>query len=152
MSKKIVPKKYQRSLEEIIRENPKMTGEELLAEQGYERACYKLYEDNKEASNLELIDKILKERYYKFKYKSSNGLTVFAYIESAKVNGASLVVISGTKSVISCSGPSFNLETNQPFTQLYKSMFSGGKHVEITAITEETYNKFFQSVGELFNI
>lgn len=151
MSKEIIPKEYQRSLEEIIRENLKMTGEELLVEQEYERACYQLYQDKKDAANLELIDKILKERYYKIKYNST-GLTVFAYIESAKLNGASLVVISGTKSVISCSGPSFNLQTNESFIQLYKSMFPDGEIAEITAITEEHYNKFFQSVGELFNI
>jgi len=151
MSKEIVPKEYQKSLEEIIRENLKMTGEELLVEQEYERACYQLYQDNMNASNLELIDKILKEKYYKVKYKST-GLTLFVSIEGAKVNGASMVVISGTKSVISCSGPSFNLQTNESFIQLYKSMFPDGDIAEITAITEEHYNKFFQSVGELFNI
>ena len=151
MSKEIVPKEYKRSLEVIMRENPMMTGAELLAEQEYDLACYQLYQDNKDASNLELIDKILKEKYYKVKYKST-GLTVFAYIESAKLNGASRVVISGTKSRLYCNGASFNLETNESFIQLYKSMFPDGDIAEITAITEEHYNKFFQSVGELFNI
>ena len=152
MSKEIVPKDYKRSLEVIMRENPTMTGADLLAEQEYDLACYKLYQDKKNEANLELVDKLLKERYYRLQYKSSSKLTIFLSIESARLNSDSLVLISGTQSKMSCRGSSFNVDTNQPFTELYKSMFGYGDHCEVTAITEEHYYKFFQSVGELFNI
>ena len=151
MKKELVPKDYKRSLEVIARENPTMTGAELLAEQEYDIACYQLYKDNKDAANLELIDKIIKERYYKIKYKSSSTLTLFLFIESARINSDSLVVISGVQSKISCHGSEFHVETGLPFTNIYKSLIGSGEHVEVTAITEEHYNKFFQSVGELFD-
>lgn len=152
MKKELVPQDYKRSLEVIARENPTMTGAELLAEQEYDLACYQLYIDNKNATNRELIDKILKERYYKFQYKSSSKLTLFLSIESARLNSDNLVVVSGVKSRISCKGSEFLVETGLPFTDIYKSLVGYGDNVEVTAITEEHYYKFFRSVGELFDI
>ena len=68
-ARKIVPKHFTRSLEVIIRENPDMTGREILAEEKYDDACFALYNDRMNKTKLDLIKDInTNGGYYKGRF------------------------------------------------------------------------------------
>ncbi len=70
-AKKIVPKHFTRSLEVIIRENPNLTGKEILAEEKYDDACFALYNANKDKDKLDFIKDInTNGGYYKGRFGS----------------------------------------------------------------------------------
>lgn len=70
-AKKIVPKEFTRSLEVIIRENPYLTGKEILAEEKHDEACFALYNANRNKAKLDFIKDInTNGGYYKGRFGS----------------------------------------------------------------------------------
>lgn len=95
--RKLIPQDFTRSLEVIIRDNPKMTGEEILAEQVYDRACFELFQVNKNKAKLDLIKDINTNGGF---YKGKFGLEQHYYYNITKARLEGQVVIADVEKIV----------------------------------------------------
>ena len=98
MKRKVTPKDHTRSIELILRDNPNMTGKEILEEQKHDEACFALWKENRDKDKLDFIKDIntnggfykgrfgLDQRfYYKVTNASLQGARVMAEVETVVV-------------------------------------------------------------------
>jgi len=153
MGKTIVPKSSKRSLELIIRDNPTMTGSQIVAEFEYDKHCYEMWQRENEAKLYELAADLEVNKFFKITYHCSNNLLTYLKITKTRVMD-SAVYFEAIESKVSTSGNQIFVETQREVThRRWDNYVTGVKESETCIdITEEQYEAFQLAVRELYRV
>lgn len=158
MEKQLTPKSSYRSFETIARQYPHLTATELFAIEANDKACFELWQKQQNKKQLETVDYLNKQKYFKIVYHGNSGLITYLEITKAYLEGNRVMFdcisskLSNRAIVKEPNG--INIETLQKESyEQWDNYVTGSSELEtVTELTKDQYENFLTAVNNLYNI